>query len=263
MSIIQADPAAIEAAFQVLFCRANPALFGMISILPDHPSRMQMGADWVERVPLALMPSTVARWALSQAEGAYGFSRPGCIASPIAALDATGKQIQGLAIVLDMDIHPRQSLSRIREILGPPTLVIRTGTKATFPAGCEPEDRLLVHWRLAQPAMPGDHQELEECSHLACAQTGMGGGCMAPIGAYARWPGTLNRREPGCLASIGEINPEAEVTLSEVSQALRGRGLPVMDPMIRYLLWRNGAQPWLLRKPHLLKLYSALITPPL
>lgn len=253
---VNVDQREIAAAAALLYRRASAGFSAAVATFPDT-FRFHTAPRAIVLGPTADLPALVA----STAE-----ANPGsCIASP-AATYRRGELVQALAVTLDMDTHPTESLARLRLILGPPTLVIASGTTCTCPFSGVEEDRLLAHWRLAEPALPEDHAALEEAAMLVAASVGFGFGCTAPVGAYARWPGTMNHRGQR-RATIREANPEAEVDLATLTAVTSTMPLPM--PGGRYattLKWmaKDAVQrqwetlPWMQGKPHLRVLFCRM-----
>jgi hypothetical protein len=59
--------------------------------------------------------------------------------------------VEGLALSVECDEHPQEAREALEKILGPATVVVRSGGRWTDGNG-EVDDKLHVHWRLAQPA---------------------------------------------------------------------------------------------------------------
>src|SRR5262245_47074563 len=74
-------------------------------------------------------------------------------ASPTGAKESD--LAQGLVLSVECDACPRQSRQQLENILGPATVVIRSGGKWTNGGG-PAEDKLHLHWRLATPVSHKD-----------------------------------------------------------------------------------------------------------
>ena len=58
--------------------------------------------------------------------------------------------LEGLALAVELDEHPQQARTTLENLLGPATIVVRSGGR-WLDAG-HPEDKLHLHWRLKMPA---------------------------------------------------------------------------------------------------------------
>ena len=53
---------------------------------------------------------------------------------------------------LECDAHPQEACAKLEQILGPASIVVRSGGRWTDPQTGERSDKLHLHWRLAEPA---------------------------------------------------------------------------------------------------------------
>src|SRR5262245_33875920 len=58
----------------------------------------------------------------------------------------------GLALSVELDQHPHEARRTLEDLLGPATLVVRSGGVWRDPDSGDVGDKLHVHWRLAVPA---------------------------------------------------------------------------------------------------------------
>jgi hypothetical protein len=79
--------------------------------------------------------------------------------------------VEGLALSVELDQHPSEACSTLQKLLGPATVVVRSGG-VWINVGATPEDKLHIHWRLAHPARGGELAKLKQARDLAARLVG-------------------------------------------------------------------------------------------
>jgi hypothetical protein len=125
---------------------------------------------------------------------------------------------KGLALSVECDEQADQARWRLEEILGPATVIVRSGGVWIDPDG-EPQDKLHLHWRLAKPAMGDALAKLKQARRLATAVVG-GDPTNIPTVHCLRWPGSWHRKGAPRLCEIVSTNPDAEIDLDAALAAL-------------------------------------------
>src|SRR5262249_21903083 len=64
--------------------------------------------------------------------------------------------LEGPVFSVELDENPRLALAKLEQLLGPPTLVVRSGGTWTNPETNAVEDKLHAYWRLKEPARDED-----------------------------------------------------------------------------------------------------------
>jgi hypothetical protein len=124
----------------------------------------------------------------------------------------------GVALFADIDKNPIAALEALVKVLGPPTLVVRSGGEWLNPATGEYEPKVHVYWRLKTPARSEDAcKALDRAIKLAAAVAGLGGDRSMTIVHPVRVPGswhTKNRAKP-VLCRIATIDADIEIDLAD------------------------------------------------
>jgi hypothetical protein len=121
--------------------------------------------------------------------------------------------IAGLVLSVDCDQHPRQARAKLEAILGKATIVVRSG--GVWVNGGDVEDKMHLHWRLAQPARDAERlRKLRQARDLAVQLVG-GDASGKAICHPFRWPGSWHRKgEPRlCAIDPESCNPDVEIDL--------------------------------------------------
>jgi hypothetical protein len=109
--------------------------------------------------------------------------------------------------------------AKLEEILGPATIVVRSGGKWTNPGTGEIQDKLHLHWRLRIPARGDDLPVLKRARDLAARLVG-GDPSNKPVCHPIRWPGSWHRKNQPVLCSIDTASPDREIDLGTAIAAL-------------------------------------------
>ena len=124
---------------------------------------------------------------------------------------------QGLALSVELDAHPLQARATLENILGPATVVIKSGGRWTNGAG--DEDKLHIHWRLRRPAGGAELEKLKRARDLAARLVG-GDPSNKPVCHPIRWPGSWHRKAEPRLCKIEELDADREIELDAALKAL-------------------------------------------
>jgi len=147
---------------------------------------------------------------------------------PVAVFNGDGTKarerdiLAGPVLSVELDQHPHEARRRLEDVLGPATLVVRSGGRWCDPETDDVEDKLHVHWRLARPACdPAALARLKRARDLAARLVG-GDQSNKPVCHPIRWPGSWHRKAEPRLCSIVERNPDVEIALEAALAALDG-----------------------------------------
>jgi hypothetical protein len=133
--------------------------------------------------------------------------------------------VEGLALSVECDQHPHMARAKLEEILGPATIVVRSGGKWTDPETGEIQDKLHLHWRLCVPARGDDLPVLKRCRDLAAQLVG-GDPSNKPVCHPIRWPGSWHRKNEPVLCSIDTAHLDCEIDLGAAIAALTAASPP-------------------------------------
>src|SRR5215472_14244733 len=133
--------------------------------------------------------------------------QPVVFCPPIAVFVPTGKAreedlLEAPVLSVELDQNPRAALIVLEGLLGPATLVVRSGGTWTNPATGEIEDKLHAHWRLKKPARGPDIAKLKRARRIATELVG-GDTSNVPACHPIRWAGSWWRKAtPARLCEI-------------------------------------------------------------
>ncbi len=119
--------------------------------------------------------------------------------------------LEGVALSVECDAHPQQARQILEGLLGPATVVVKSGGRWSNGNGIA-EDKLHLHWRLARPAQGADIAKLKQARILA-ARLVHGDPSNAPINHPIRWPGSWHRKAEPRLCTIETLNADIEIEL--------------------------------------------------
>ena len=126
---------------------------------------------------------------------------------------------EGLALSVECDERPQEARAALEKILGPATVIVKSGGLWTSGNG-QAEDKLHLHWRLAKPARGGDLAKLKQARDLAARLVG-GDPSNKPVCHPIRWPGSWHRKAEPRLCAIETLNGDSEIHLDAALAALR------------------------------------------
>jgi hypothetical protein len=127
--------------------------------------------------------------------------------------------LAGLALSVECDQHPVHARARLERILGPATVVVRSGGEWQQ-AGRLPQDKLHLHFRLTRAAQgKEDLAKLKRLRRLA-VRLAAGDASNVPIVHPIRWPGSWHRKREPRLCEIAALEPDREIDLDAAIAAL-------------------------------------------
>jgi hypothetical protein len=191
----------------------------------------------ITSVPLTGGLKFLMEVAVDDARRAAQDPKPVVFCPPLAVFDASVKGrareediLEAPALSVELDQNPRVALAALERIIGPATLVIRSGGQWIDPASGEPQDRLHGHWRFDQPVRgPDVRTKLKRARRLATVLAG-GDPSNVPACHPIRWPGSWHRKAAPRLCKIidlGHLDDEIDL-----DQALAALEAAVPDPSI-------------------------------
>ena len=152
----------------------------------------------------------------------------------------------GIALVIECDRHPRQSLETIERLIGSATIVVASG--GVWRDGEEEEDKLHAYWVLDEPTRTADeHAQLKHARELACrlADSDTSAG---PPSHPLRWPGSLHLKAQRRLAHISGGDYTRVVQLADILPVLADAagcydvgGAATMGKLMAPLAWVEAA----------------------
>ena len=181
------------------------------------------GIPALEIKPLALTSDAAADVAAIVAAAQRATDHPNAtvFAPPVATFanrhHARSQDLEhGVAISMEVDEgDPNEALAKASAILGPPSLVMHSGSETA-----EGKPKLHAHWRLTDPtAAPEAHEKLARARKMLAGLVG-GDPTASPVNHPLRWPGSWNRKGTPRMATICTVNEDVEVSLDTAFDAL-------------------------------------------
>jgi hypothetical protein len=152
-----------------------------------------------------------------------------CVFAPPAATFTNAQRARradltnGLVLALELDQGDTQAaLDKIAGIIGPATLVVRSGGTWADPDTGELHPKLHAYWRLSEPTTDqAGHDLLAVARHHAALLTGADLTGAAPVHCF-RWPGSVHTKDPlhPTPCTIERRDEDAEVDLIEAAERL-------------------------------------------
>jgi hypothetical protein len=109
--------------------------------------------------------------------------------------------LEGPVLSVELDANPRIALAKLESLLGPATLVVRSGGVWINSETGETEDKLHAYWRLKEPACGEDLIKLKRVRQLAANLVGADPSNV-PINHPIRWPGSWHCKSTPRLCEI-------------------------------------------------------------
>ena len=128
--------------------------------------------------------------------------------------------VEGFTLSVECDENPEAARMKLELLLGPPTVVVRSG--GIWQSNGTAYDKIHLHWRLAKPAT-GKEQlaKLKRLREIACRMVGADP-TTAPVCHPLRWPGSWHRKADPRLCEIiaAASNFDHEIDLDAALKAL-------------------------------------------
>src|SRR5262249_55682638 len=145
--------------------------------------------------------------------------KPVVFAPPLATFgnDKTAAEddiVEGLTITVECDADPQAARAKLEAILGPATVVVRSGGVWSNGNGVT-QDKLHLHWRIAVPARSKEEQAKLKRARQICADLVNADPTSIPICHPIRWAGSWHRKSTPRLTEIIACNPDVELNLDE------------------------------------------------
>jgi hypothetical protein len=150
------------------------------------------------------------------ARRAAQFPKPIVFAPPLATFSVKDRAresdiLEGLALSVECDRHPQEARQTLEELLGPATVVVRSGGRWVN-GGDVAEDKLHLHWRLTVAARKDTLAKLKQARILATRLVG-GDASNVPPCHPIRWPGSWHRKAEPRLCQIADADSDREIDL--------------------------------------------------
>jgi hypothetical protein len=216
---LTADPVEMERFVRALFRHANTDTTVSLRAFYDDRNQVFRIQPVQFDDPAALVRIAAALATdCAQADAAVVFCPP--IATFARGGRATERDlVNGLALSVECDAAPEAARARLESLIGPATLIVRSGGTWTDPVTGEAEDKLHLHWRLTEPTRDAeDHARLKRARALATRLVG-GDATNQPAVHPMRWPGSWHRKGSPRLARI-VAETEAEIELGDALEML-------------------------------------------
>jgi hypothetical protein len=149
--------------------------------------------------------------------------KPVVFCPPIAVFDNKDHAreqdlLEGLALSVELDEHPRAACLTLENLLGLATIVVKSGGR--WLNGGKPEDKLHLHWRLKVPATGKALATPKQARDLATRLVD-GDPSNKPVCHPIRWPGSWHRKAEPRLCEIEQVNADVEIELEAALAVLR------------------------------------------
>ena len=125
--------------------------------------------------------------------------------------EGKGRPCGDPALSVECDQRPQQAREILERLLGPSTVIVRSGGTWADPTGAI-HDKIHLHWRLSAPAHGADRLKLKSLREFA-ARVVHGDPSSGPICHPIRWPGSWHRKGAPRLCAIEAINADREINL--------------------------------------------------
>jgi hypothetical protein len=170
--------------------------------------------------------AAIIRDATDAAEETAQFDEPAVFCPPIAtftnpARADTASLANGLTLSVDLDeADPEAGRAILERLLGPVTVMVRSGSDWIDRITGEIKPNIHLHWRLNEPTTAiEDHIRLRHARALAAMLTGADA-TAKPMVHPLRWPGSWNLKTIPRMATIAVLNENAEIDLGDALEAL-------------------------------------------
>jgi hypothetical protein len=220
---LEPDRSQLEAFISALFRYATPGNY--VSLRSFYEDRGNSKPFLIDPIRLNGSFFALCESACDGARRAANASEKVVFAPPIATFRNPHKAAEadiaeGLALSVECDQRPLEARKKLEALLGPATIVGRSGGVWINPQSGEPEDKAHCHWRLAEPA--GDKAtlaKLKRARDLAARLIGADPSGKSIVHPY-RWAGSWWRKGEPRLCGIEEANLDAEIVLEHCLEEL-------------------------------------------
>jgi hypothetical protein len=127
--------------------------------------------------------------------------------------------LEGLVLSVECDEHPQQARQTLEQLLGRPTVAVRSGG-IWINGGAAAEDKLHLHWRLAIPASGKDGLAKLKRARALATKLVRGDASNKPVCHPIRWPGSWHRKAEPRLCAIETLNADTEIDLDSALKKL-------------------------------------------
>ena len=222
-----ADVGEISRFVNVLFRYAEADTF--LSLRAFDQLDRSMPPKFIRGVRINGSFDTIIRDASVAAEDAAQSDEPLVFCPPIATFTGawkadTGSLANGLTLSVELDgVDPDAARTRLEGILGPVTIIVRSGSEWVDTATGKVKANIHLHWRLSEPTTSQDeHDRLRQARGIATLLVSADP-TAKPVVHPLRWPGSWNLKSADRprMAVIAVLNEAAEINLGD---ALEARG---------------------------------------
>lgn len=248
---IEVDAEQMELFIRTMFRHAEPGGIVSIRAFPqggEGESRALFVRSFEVTENLKELVRGAINNAIEAAKCGAVFSPPVCTFKKLYS--ATESNLaEGLAISIECDEDAQQALETMREILGPPTLVVASGGRWLDRDTGETQDKLHLHWRLMVPARDVEAQKKLKFARKLGTTIAGADPSNVPIVHPIRWAGSLHMKAEPRLCRIIEANVDSEIDLDTAFDDLKAAA-PVEVAAPTYAddaekASRKSSNPWL------------------
>ena len=221
------DRAQIERFAAAVFRHAGSDVFVSLRAFPENKAGGGGGKPiWVEAVQVNSSADALCgifEMACEIAQFTATHAKPAVFCPPLAGFSVDDKAdeasiVEGYLISVECDKQPGLAREKLEALLGPATIVVRSGGTWSDPETGEVQGKLHLHWRLTKAARGDDHRLLKEARRMATELVGADPSNI-PVSHPIRWPGSWHRKGDPRLSKIAAIC-ENEVDLKEARDTL-------------------------------------------
>jgi hypothetical protein len=217
------DRCELQRFFEVLFRDASDDSFVSLRIFDQH-DRSKL--PWIEGIKVGdtRLIDEIEAAAIRAARALA----PAVFAPPVSTFNNLTRArrdnlVNGLAIAVDLDKGDTgENLKKLEYLIGPATVVVRSGGSWTDPATGKDFAKRHVYWRLSEPTNDiASHNLLILARHDAALLVGADLSGASPVHPF-RWPGSVHTKDPAhpVPCRIERINEQAEVHLEDAAEKL-------------------------------------------
>jgi hypothetical protein len=235
--VVSPDPAQTHVLLDAVFRYVEN---GYLALRVFHQSRGDLPALVCEDIAIDDTAAVVD--AITRLIGfAATSAEPSVFAPPMAVFSRSGTArtedvAEAPTLIVELDAgDTTAAITRLEHIIGPATVIVRSGSTWTDPASGTTHPKRHAYWRLSEPTRTrDDHNRLYVARRDAALLIGADT-TGAPVVHCYRWPGSLNRKDPvnPTLCTIERITPDAEIDLADAAErladALEAAGIPATE----------------------------------